>query len=298
MNPNQEHSHAETWQWGNGVCNTTEVSCGLFLPTWSLLLRHHTACLRWLCRRWWLFSAKKNHLRPLGLLWKCKPPTTLNNHIVFNIIFPLYRAIGGNYTVPQFGTNPVESDKEPSRERNMCHKHCICKYGSKLGHHGVPTGQTPSGFVVATGHFGIGWSSWSIPILPATVDKPQILSFDRLWHSIDQYFVPEGVRSTCNPSFGEKTNPLPKIFTLDISWHFVTRFNHFFNAMLSIFAKFAGPGVVVDVAIHLSHAAIQRLQAAMAEGPTLFFIHTKYHSCKLTQLIEYRIDTVIDIFNN
>ena len=53
--------------------------------------------------------------------------------------------------------------------------------------------------------------------------------------------------------------------------------------MLSIFAKFAGPGVVVDVAIHLSHAAIQRL-AAMAVGSTPVFIHTKYHSCKLTQL--------------
>jgi hypothetical protein len=53
--------------------------------------------------------------------------------------------------------------------------------------------------------------------------------------------------------------------------------------MLSIFAKFAGPGVVVDVAIHLSHAAIQRL-AAMAVGSTPVFIHTKYNSCKLTQL--------------
>ena len=84
------------------------VCWGLFLPTWSRLLRHHTACLRWLCRRWRSCSEKNNSSGHLGFSENAPHPT-ISDHYVditwLSIIFTLY--IGGNYSVAQASPGPL-----------------------------------------------------------------------------------------------------------------------------------------------------------------------------------------------
>ena len=161
-------------------------------------------------------SVQKKHLRPLGLLWKCKPPTILNNHIVFNIIFSLYRAIGGNYTVPQFGTNPVESDKA-----NMDQHWGTMGY-QRGKHQGVLLWQPAT--LVLVGHL----DPYPSYLQQSTSHKfSALIDFDT--PSTNTSYLKECDQHAILLRGKNKPTP-PNLHT----WHFDTRFNHFFNSMLSM----------------------------------------------------------------
>lgn len=162
-------------------------------------------------------SVQKKHLRPLGLLWKCKPPTILNNHIVFHIIFPLYRAIGDKPSWIRQGA--LKRKKHVSQ---ALHLQIWIKIGAPWGTHGANTKR------FCCGNRPLWY--WLVILIHThlTCNSRQATN-SQLWSTLTLHRpILRTWRSAINmQSFVRgKDKPTPQNLH---TWHFVTRFNHFFQ---------------------------------------------------------------------